>query len=76
MASHVLCDFQLAPVLEVGGDSRRPKAVSADLGPEARRFRPPLNHQVHIGLGQGDAASQPSIAQGREEWGVGFAGEP
>ena len=40
-------------VLEVGGDARRPKRVIADLGRDAGRPRPPLNHRIGVRLGQG-----------------------
>ena len=75
MTGHVLGDLQLATVLEVSGDAGGAEAVGADFGSKPSRLRPPLNHQVHIGLGQGSAAGQPAIAQGREERSLGFAGE-
>jgi ribose 5-phosphate isomerase len=34
---------------------------------------PPLNHHVHIGLGQGSTVRQAAMAQGREERGIGSA---
>ena len=76
MAGHVLGDLQLAAILEIGGDSRCPETMSTHLGPQPSRFCSALDHQVHIGLGQGSAAGQPAMAQGREERGIGFAGEP
>ena len=50
--------------------------MGADSGPEPGRFGPLLDHQVQIGLGQGSAIGQPTVARGREEQGLGFAGEP
>lgn len=76
MTGHVLSDLQLAAILEVGCDAGRAEAVGADLGSQPGRFGPFLNHQMNIGLGQGSAPGQPAIAQGREERGIGFAGEP
>ncbi len=76
MTGHVLGNFQLAAILEVGGDPGSAEAVGTDLGSEPRGFGAFLNHQVHVGLGQGSAPGQPSIAQGREERGLGFTGEP
>ena len=76
VAGHVLGNLQLATILEIGGDASGPETVGADLGPEPSRFGPLLDHQMHVGLGQGSAAGQPAIAQGREQRGLRFAGEP
>ncbi len=75
MTGHVLGDLQLAAVLEVGGDTGGSETVRADPSAQPSGFGPFLNHQVHIGLGQGNAAGQPAVTQGREERRVGFAGE-
>lgn len=55
MTSHVLGDLQFAAALEVGGDASGAKTVGTDLGPQPSCFGPLLDHQVHIGLGQGSA---------------------
>lgn len=76
MAGHLLGDLQLAAVLQVGGDPGGAEAVGADLGSQSCSACPPLDHHVHIGLGQGSAIGQPAMAQGREERGLRFAAEP
>ena len=72
MAGHLLGDLELASVLQLGGDPGGAEAVGADLGAQSCRPCPPLNHHVHIGLGQGRPVGQPAMAQGREERGLGF----
>jgi hypothetical protein len=67
MAGHLLGDFKLAAVLQIGGDAGRTEAVGADLGFEPCSARSLLDHHVYIGLGQGSAVRQSAIAQGREE---------
>jgi hypothetical protein len=69
-------DLELPAVLKVGGDARCAEAVGADLGFESSSSCPPLDHHVHIGLGQVSAIRQPAMAQGREERGLGFGAEP
>jgi hypothetical protein len=76
VASHLLGDLELAAVLQVGGDAGGAEAVGADPGSQSWSACPPLDHHVHIGLGQGSALGQPAMAQGREEWCLGFAAEP
>jgi hypothetical protein len=50
--------------------------VGTDPGSETCRACPPLDHHVHVGLGQWSAIRQPAMAQGREERGLGFGAEP
>ncbi len=76
MPGHALRDLQLASVLQVGGNSGGPEAVGADPGSQPRRLGPLLNHHVHIGLGQGSAAGQPAMAQGREERSLRLRAKP
>ena len=64
MAGHLLGDLQLAAVLQVGGDHGGAEAVGADFGSQSCSACPPLDHHVHIGLGQGSAIRQPTVAQG------------
>ncbi len=49
--------------------------MSADFGSESRSSCPPLNHHVHVGLGEG-AIGQPAMAEGAEERGFGFGASP
>jgi hypothetical protein len=53
MAGHLLGDLELAAILKVGGDAGGAEAVGADLGAQSCSSCPPLDHHVHIGLGQG-----------------------
>ena len=45
--------LQGAPVLQIGGDPCRPKTMVAHLGRNPSRHRPPADHGIGIGLGQG-----------------------
>lgn len=64
MASHVLCDLQLATVPQIGGDAGGPEAMDADLRSQPGRLSPALKHQVLVGLGQGNAVGHPPMARG------------
>ena len=67
MAGHLLGDLELTAVLQIGCDPGGAEAVGADLGSQSCSSCPPLNHHVHIGLGQESAVLQPAMAQSREE---------
>lgn len=75
MACHLLGDLQLTAVLQVGGDTGGPEAMGADLGAQAGGFGSPLNHHVHVDLGQGSATGQLAMAQGRKERGLGLVAQ-
>src|SRR5437763_15625393 len=45
---HLLHEFQLAAVLQVGGNTNRTKTVVADSCRDARGVGPALDHHVHV----------------------------
>lgn len=59
--------FQSPAVLEVGRDAGGPERVIADLGGDACRLRPPLNHGVGLGAGEGRAGEFGGPAPDRAE---------
>ena len=59
--------LERASILQVGGNSCCPEAVIADPRADASGDRPPLYHDVGIGLGQGGAAELPSASANRPE---------
>ena len=64
MAGHMLYHFELGAILKVGGDAGGAEAVGLTLVAQTSCFGPPLDHQVHIELVQGNASGQLIVAQG------------
>jgi len=52
--------LQRAAVFQIRRDAGRPETVIAELGGDAGRRRPPPDHRVGVGLGQGRSRQQPS----------------
>jgi len=63
VAGHLLGDFELAAVLQVGGYAGCTEAVATDFGGDAGSQSPPLNHHVHVGLRQGSPAGELAVPE-------------
>lgn len=65
--------FKCPAILEIGRDSRRPETVIADLGLDADRHAPPLNHRPGVRLRQRGARELVGAASDRaEQWPLGI----
>jgi hypothetical protein len=67
MRSDLLGNFQLATVLKIRGNSRRPKGVIPELRLDSCAFGPPANHPVSVRLAEGEGGQPTSLARHRAE---------
>lgn len=65
---HLLGEFELAAVLQVGRDPRRTEGVGPDLGPDAGGGGAAAEHAPHVGLAEA-APGQGGAADGLEQGG-------
>jgi hypothetical protein len=65
MISDVLRHFQLAAVLQVGGDAGGPESMVADTGLDAGCLRAALDHAVSVLLVHGFFGKDAGFARGR-----------
>lgn len=72
VAGHLLGDLKFAPVLQVGGDAGRAKAVARNFGGNASFQSAALDHRINIRLGERVAAGEFAMPQGREEGRAGL----
>jgi len=67
VVGHLLGDFELAAVLEIGGNAGGAEGVAADLRLDPGRQRPPSNHPPHIGLQHGPVGQLAAAPLARAE---------
>ena len=75
MAGHLLGDFELAAVLEVGSDAGGAEGVVADFRRNAGSDGAPSDHLVNLGLRNRLADGELAMPHGGEEGSGGLASE-
>ncbi len=76
MVCHGRSVLQCAAVLQIRRDSGRPKTVISHLRLNAGGRRPPADHRIGVGLGQGRPRQLPGApADGPKQWPLGIVGQ-